>query len=112
MHADHAGAVYGAGTYKGAKEPDKWSRVGLTRETATRIKAPLVAEAVASLECRVAQVVDLGASALVISQIVAAGVQPRHWSEGGWSWENGLRLLHHLSGPAFALSEKTLTASR
>jgi flavin reductase (DIM6/NTAB) family NADH-FMN oxidoreductase RutF len=112
MHAEHADAVYGAGTYKGAREEDKWAKVGLTREPATRIKAPLVAEAVASIECRVAQVVDLGASALVVSQILAAHVQPQHWSAQGFRWDSGLRLLHHLSGPAFTTSGEPLEASR
>ena len=55
--------VLAAGKVSGATVDDKFGHVGLTRQVASSIKAPLVAEAVANLECRVCQVVDLGASA-------------------------------------------------
>jgi len=112
MHANHADALYGAGTYKGSKVKDKWEKVGLTRESATAIEAPLVAEAIAALECRVCQVVDLGASALLVAQIVAASAHPEHWQDGAWCWENGLKLLHHQSGTEFVTSAEPLRAKR
>lgn len=110
VSADLADALYGCGTVSGSQEPDKWARFGLGRAPATRIDAPLVAEALASLECRVCQVVDLGSSALLVAQVVAASADPRYFGAGGWRFEEGLRLLHHLSGPAFAVSGEELRA--
>lgn len=110
MPAELVDALYGCGTVSGAKEPDKWARFGLTRTPGTLIKAPLVAEAVASLECRVCQVVDLGTSALLVAQVLSAAADPRHWQDGRWSFDQGLRLLHHLTGPNFAVSTGGLRA--
>jgi flavin reductase (DIM6/NTAB) family NADH-FMN oxidoreductase RutF len=108
--ADQAEAVLGCGSVSGAKEPDKFGRFGLTRQPATRIKAPLVTECVANLECRVCQLVDLGTSTLIVAQILAAVADTRHVQRGQWSFDNGLRLLHHLSGGRFCVSGEAITA--
>lgn len=110
---DHSilGAVLGCGRVSGTKVPDKFARFGLTRQKASQIQAPLVAEAVGNLECRICQVVDLGRSALLIAQIVAALVDPRHFDGGAWRFDNGLQLIHHLGGDDFCISERMLTGS-
>ncbi|MCP4219597.1 MAG: flavin reductase family protein [bacterium] len=105
-------AVMGCGSISGYKEPDKFARFGLTRGKARGIKAPLVQEAIASLECRVCQVVDLGASSLLIAQIQAAVVDPNHFSNGNWNFENGLQLIHHLGGGRFSISQQVVTATK
>jgi len=104
-------ATLGCGRTTGAKEPDKFARFGLTRQKAERIQPPLVQEAVGSLECRVAQVVDLGRSALLIAQILAATADPRHFDNGAWRFDNGLKLIHHLGGDDFCVSERMLTGT-
>ncbi len=109
--ASLADAVLGCGSVTGAKEPDKFGRFGLTRQPASRIKAPLVAECVANLECRVCQIVDLGASSLIVAQILAATADTRHFQRGHWTFDNGLQLLHHLSGSRFCVSSETITAT-
>jgi flavin reductase (DIM6/NTAB) family NADH-FMN oxidoreductase RutF len=106
---DIAKEVLAAGTVSGASLDDKFAHVGLTREPASAIKAPLVAEAVANLECRVCQLVDLGASALLIAQVVDARANPAAFSNGEWRFEGGLKLLHHLGGNAFTTSDGKIT---
>jgi len=105
-------AVLGCGLTSGRDVPDKFGRFGLNRRPAERIEAPLVAEAVASLECRVCQSVDLGDSALLVAQVLEAWVDPRHFTDGRWSFERGLKLIHHLSGDDFCVSERRITARR
>ncbi|HNR12377.1 MAG TPA: flavin reductase family protein [Thermodesulfobacteriota bacterium] len=101
-------SVVAAGTITGAAVEDKFQKVGLTREAAEHIKAPLVAEAVANLECRVCQVVDMGASALLIAQVVSARVSCGLFDENGWNFTNGLQFMHHLGGSHFAVSERKI----
>lgn len=110
MDASYVDAVLGCGRTTGKTEPDKFARFGLTRQRAEQIHAPLVAEAVATLECRVERIVDLEVSALILAQIVAARVDPRHF-DGGWTFDNGLRLLHHLTGSQFCTSEGMIEGS-
>src|SRR5512137_1126652 len=85
-------AVLGCGMTTGADVPDKFARFGLSRRPPSRIAAPLVAEAVAHLECRISQVVDMGDSALLVAQVLAAAVDPRHFHDGRWRFDQGLRL--------------------
>lgn len=103
-------AVFGCGSVSGHKEEDKWTRFGLTREEGRVIGAPLVREAVARLECRICQVVDLGKSALLLAQIVAADIEEEHYNEkdGGYTYASGLKLLHHLGGNRFSVSEREI----
>jgi len=108
--ASLADAVLGCGTVSGSEVKDKFARFGLSRKEARRIGAPLVDEAVANLECRVCQVVDLGASSLLIADIVFAHASKRYFTDGMWNFDSGLKLLHHLSGSSFCTSEAKLVA--
>lgn len=105
-------AVYGCGTTSGKDVPDKFARFKLTRQKAARIKPPMVAEAVANMECRVSQVVDLGGQALLIAQILHAVASEDHFRKGSWTFENGLALLHHMGGKRFAVSGSEVEARK
>ncbi len=54
------------------------------------------------------QVVDLGASSLLIAQIVAARVDEEHFVDGKLVFDNGLELLHHMGGNRFCVSDRML----
>jgi flavin reductase (DIM6/NTAB) family NADH-FMN oxidoreductase RutF len=47
----------GIGTCSGA-DTDKFAKFGLTRAPASRVGAPLIAQCLANIECRVADIVD------------------------------------------------------
>jgi len=111
MTADRVDAVLGCGSTTGSREPDKFGRFGLTRQAAQSIKAPLVAEAVATLECRICQVVDLGASSLLIAQVLHAAAAPEHFKHGRWCFDGGLELIHHLGGDRFSVADRAVRAS-
>jgi len=106
-----ANQVMGAGKMSGRDLDDKWEAVGLTRQPSTLIKPPLVNEAIANLECRVCQVVDLGASALLIAQVVAAVADAQSFADGAWRFDNGLELLHHIGGNKFSVATRDLVIS-
>ena len=110
MTADKVDALYGVGTTSGQEVQDKFAKFGLTRQKAHQIKPPLVAEAVASLECRVCQAVDMGASTLLISHILEATADRKHFQGGNWLFEQGLELIHHLGASRFCVSGKEIRA--
>jgi flavin reductase (DIM6/NTAB) family NADH-FMN oxidoreductase RutF len=105
-------AVFGCGSVSGANVLDKFARFGLRRERGRVIMAPLVGDAVAGLECRVEKLVDLGDSAIVIGRVVAACARPEHFRDGSWDFDHGLRLIHHLGGDTFCVSERVRRAHR
>ncbi len=110
-HAGIADAVLGCGSVSGRTVADKLTRFGLHREPARHIKPPLVAEAVARLECRVVDTVHLGRSALLLAEILRADADGRHFRGGAWQFDEGLQLIHHLGGKRFGVCERALTAT-
>lgn len=110
-HAGQADAVLGCGSVSGRTVPDKFARFGLQREAARRVAAPLVADAVARLECRVVETVHLGRSALLVADILRADVDARHYRDGAWQFDAGLQLIHHLGGRRFGVTERVLEAT-
>ncbi len=111
-HARDAAALHGCGTVSGRDVPDKFERFGLHREKADGIRAPLVAEAVANLECRVTELVDISTSTLILAEVISARAATDHFRDGHWTFDNGLELLHHLSGNRFCVSSRELTVDR
>ncbi len=105
-------AVLGCGSITGAREVDKFARFGLSRQPARKIRAPLVSEAMANLECRVVQVTDMGASALLVAQILVAQACTRRCPGGDWNFEDDLQLIHHLGGARFGVTERVIVAKR
>ncbi|MCK5690154.1 flavin reductase family protein, partial [Myxococcota bacterium] len=91
-------AVLGAGRIHGSEVEDKFAHVGLHRQEASKIKAPLVLEAVANMECKVSKIVDMDSSVLVIGEVLEAVVAAQHFDKNHWVFENGLQLIHHLGG--------------
>ena len=61
------------GIYTG-KKVDKFAACGLTKEEATEVSCPLIAESPLSLECRVTDVIELGSHHMFLADIVAVDV--------------------------------------
>ncbi|MBQ7383793.1 MAG: flavin reductase family protein [Clostridia bacterium] len=61
------------GIYTGAKV-DKFAKCGLTKEEASGVACPVIAEAPLSLECRVTDIVELGSHHMFLADIVAVDV--------------------------------------
>ena len=65
------------------RDCDKFERAGLTREAASRIGAPLVAECPLSIECEVRQALRLGSHTLFIGEVLAVRVDGRITDDAG-----------------------------
>ena len=65
--------VVGIGTCSGA-DTDKFTRFGLTPLPGKRVKAPLIKECLANIECRVVEII--GRHNIVVLEAVAAYVSP------------------------------------
>lgn len=61
------------GIYTG-KKVDKFARCGLTKEAASEVSCPIIAESPLSLECRVTDVIELGSHHMFLADIVAVDV--------------------------------------
>lgn len=53
------------------KDTDKFSEAGLTQEEAEKVKAPLIKECLASIECRLVNECDAGDHTIFVGEVVA-----------------------------------------
>ncbi len=66
---------------KSGRDTDKWKAVGLTRETASQVLAPLIKECPVNLECRVKRVDELGSHHMFLAEVVAVHVDEAYMDE-------------------------------
>ena len=67
-------AVDYCGIYTGAKV-DKFAKCNLTREAASEVACPLIAECPLSIECKVTDIIPLGTHDMFMADIVAVNVE-------------------------------------
>jgi len=91
--------VYGAGQVSG-KKVNKFKKFGLTIIPASKIKAPLIKECYANLECKVVDASLMNKYNLFIVKVVEA------WVDKGKGWP---KTLHHISGNKFLVASRILT---
>lgn len=68
---------------RSGREGDKFQALGLTREAASKVAAPLLGEAPVNLECRVKQVLELGSHHMFVAEVLAVHVDPGLLDERG-----------------------------
>lgn len=97
-----AETVVGVGSVTG-RDVDKWSRFGIATLPASRIAAPLIADCIAWLECRVlAERPTEQKYDLFIAEVVAASADERVFSGGRWHFgDDALKTMHYVAGGQF-----------
>jgi flavin reductase (DIM6/NTAB) family NADH-FMN oxidoreductase RutF len=88
--------VVGIGTCSGA-DTDKFARFGLTPVQGRIVKAPLIRECLANIECKVVEIV--GRHNIVVLEAVAAYVDPAHKEK---------RTVHAVGDGTFVVDGRTL----
>lgn len=80
--ADLAKALDYCGVKSGA-DVDKFDRLGLTREAADKVSAPMIKESPVNIECKVKEVMRLPSHDMFIAEIVAVHIDDRFIDEKG-----------------------------
>jgi flavin reductase (DIM6/NTAB) family NADH-FMN oxidoreductase RutF len=91
---------------------DKFKQFQLTPLPATKVKAPLIKECIASLECRVVDNKMAKTHNLFIARVVAAWVEAGIFKEFLRVDRSRAKTLHHLGGDKFMLPGKVVTARK
>ena len=66
---------------KAGRDVDKFKETGLTREKAEKVKAPMIAEAPVSIECKVKEIRELGSHHMFIAQVAAVHADEKYMDE-------------------------------
>ncbi len=93
------------GVYTGAKV-DKFSKCGLTKEEASEVACPLIAESPLSLECRVTDVIELGSHHMFLADIVAIDIDESLLDQKGKLCLEKAHLAAYAHGEYFELGKK------
>ncbi len=91
---------------RSGKNTDKFSDCKLTKEKASIVSCPMVAESPISLECKVTDVVHLGSHDMFMADIVAVNVDERYIDEKGKFHIEKCSLAAYAHGQYFALGKK------
>lgn len=93
------------GIYTGAKV-DKFKKCNLTKEPATNVACPMIAEAPMSIECRVKDVIPMGTHDVFVADILAVNVSDELIDESGKIRMDKAKLVAYTHGEYFALGKK------
>ena len=93
------------GIYTGAKV-DKFAKCNLTKEEASEVSCPLIAECPLSLECRVTDIIPLGTHDMFMADIVAVNVDETLVDKNGKLDLARAGLAAFAHGEYFALGKK------
>ena len=93
------------GIYTGAKV-DKFEKCNLTKEEATEVSAPVIAECPLALECRVTDVISLGSHDMFMADIVAVDVDESLVDKDGKLHLERAGLAAYAHGEYFELGKK------
>lgn len=78
----HVGGTEFAGT-KSGRDFDKFAECGFTPEKAEKVDAPMIKECPINIECKITQILPLGAHHLFIAEIVAVHIDEDALDERG-----------------------------
>jgi len=84
----------------------KFKVCGFTKEKASELSCPIIAEAPLTLECRVKDVIPLGTHDMFLADIVAVDVDESLLDENGKLHLDRARMSAYMHGEYFALGEK------
>ena len=93
------------GIYTGAKV-DKFAKCGLTKEEATEVECPMIAESPLTLECKVTDIVALGSHDMFMADIVAVNVDESLLDSKGKLHLERAGLTAYAHGEYFELGRK------
>ncbi len=93
------------GIYTGAKV-DKFAKCELTKEEASEISCPLIAESPLSLECKVTDIIPLGSHHMFLADIVAVDVEESLMDASGKLRLDKAGLAAFAHGEYFSLGAK------
>ena len=93
---------------RSGRDFDKWKETGLTKEPASVVKCPMIAESPVNLECRVTEVKKLGSHDMFMAEIVKVHVDDSIIDEDGHFDVVRAGLLAYIHGHYYTVNIKPL----
>ena len=68
---------------KSGKDIDKFQKLKLTKEKASKVSAPLIKESPVNIECKVKEIKELGSHDMFLAEVVAVNVDNKYMNKNG-----------------------------
>jgi len=92
------------------KDMDKFKETGLSASPAQMVKAPIIKECFAHIECKLVDIHPVGSHKLFIGEIVAASINEGLFDSTLILGEEKVKTLHFLGGNKYGLLKKEVIA--
>ena len=90
---------------RSGRDVDKFKETGLTAVEATKVKAPLIAEAPVNIECRITEKKELGSHHMFLAEVLAVHVDEKYLDENGKFQLNKSGLIAYSHGEYLAVEQ-------
>ena len=93
------------GVKSGAKE-DKFKKMNLTKEKASKVNCPMIAESPVSIECKVKEIKNLGSHDMFIAEVVAINADEKYIDKKGAFDISKCKLIAYANGGYYTLGKR------
>lgn len=90
---------------KSGKDVDKFKILGLTKEKANEVGAPLIKESPVNIECKVTEIKELGSHHMIIGKVLCVDVDDKYMNETGKFCLEDCNLISYSHGQYYNLGE-------
>lgn len=90
---------------RSGRDVDKFERLHLTPGPAVHVGAPIIEESPVNIECRVAQMLELGSHHMFVAEVLGVDVDSRYLDERGKLLLKDARLMVYSHGEYFGLGK-------
>lgn len=91
---------------KSGRDVDKFKEMKLTKEKASFVQAPMIAESPVSIECKVIKVEELGSHHMFLAEVLAVHADEKYMNETGKFCLNHAGMLVYSHGEYFGTGEQ------
>ena len=91
---------------KSGRDIDKFKKMKLTKEKASHVKAPMIAESPVNIECRVTKMEDLGVHHMFLAEVLAIHVDDKYMNEDNKFCLDQAKPIVYSHGEYYGLGKK------
>ena len=91
---------------RSGKDMDKFEKLNLTKEKATKVNCPMIKESPVSIECKVIEIKELGSHHMFIAEVLAVNVDEKYFDENDRFCMEECNLITYSHGKYYALGKE------
>ena len=91
---------------RSGKDINKFEKLNLTKEKATRVSCPMIKESPVSIECKVVEIKELGSHHMFMAEVLAVNVDEKYFDENDRFCMEECNLITYSHGKYYTLGKE------